>query len=211
MMGRLDSIAVGGRGTARHAGGARVVGRAMVGGHDTAGNMTSGPMAGDEDARLHRVHDAWNHITAAHADDGGQQGAGRLACVRVAVHVERRAPAPRVAPAAGAHAIRREAINDRWLPGTSPEFPTTRKLFTSPFHSNLRPRSIPQHTADSCANGSEVGVCGFLLVAVDGFQWLCMKRERRIVVDDDIALRTALVCCCWRMSCCMRNYHASRR
>ena len=42
--------------------------------YDAAGNMTSGPKAGDETTRLHFVYDAWNHLVAVKADNNGQPG-----------------------------------------------------------------------------------------------------------------------------------------
>jgi len=42
--------------------------------YDSAGNMISGPKAGDEDTRLHFVYDAWNRMTEVRADDGGEPG-----------------------------------------------------------------------------------------------------------------------------------------
>ena len=43
--------------------------------YDAAGNMSSGPKAGDETTRLHFVYDAWNRLAAVKADDDGEPGA----------------------------------------------------------------------------------------------------------------------------------------
>jgi hypothetical protein len=43
--------------------------------YDAAGNMTSGPKAGNEAVRLHFVYDAWNRLVQVKADSGGQPGA----------------------------------------------------------------------------------------------------------------------------------------
>ena len=42
--------------------------------YDAAGNMVSGPKAGDETTRLHYVYDPWNRLVAEKADDGGEPG-----------------------------------------------------------------------------------------------------------------------------------------
>lgn len=42
--------------------------------YDAAGNMISGPKAGDETTRLHFVYDAWNRLVAVKADNSGQPG-----------------------------------------------------------------------------------------------------------------------------------------
>lgn len=42
--------------------------------YDAAGNMISGPKAGEEATRLHFVYDAWNRLVAAKADNSGQPG-----------------------------------------------------------------------------------------------------------------------------------------
>jgi hypothetical protein len=43
--------------------------------YDAAGNMTSGPKAGNEAVRRHFVYDAWNRLVQVKADSGGQSGA----------------------------------------------------------------------------------------------------------------------------------------
>lgn len=43
--------------------------------YDAAGNMTSGPKAGDESVRLHFVYDAWNRLVQVNADEDGEPGA----------------------------------------------------------------------------------------------------------------------------------------
>jgi RHS repeat-associated protein len=42
--------------------------------YDLAGNMTSGPQAGDETTRIHYVYDAWNRLVAVYEDDSGDPG-----------------------------------------------------------------------------------------------------------------------------------------
>jgi len=41
---------------------------------DARGNMLSGPVPGDEDARQHYTWDAWNRLVAVYADDSGEPG-----------------------------------------------------------------------------------------------------------------------------------------
>ena len=42
--------------------------------YDAAGNMISGPRAGDETTRVHYVYDAWNRLVEVRADDSGEPG-----------------------------------------------------------------------------------------------------------------------------------------
>jgi RHS repeat-associated protein len=46
----------------------------IVPGYDAAGNMTSGPVPGDEDTRQHHVWDAWNRLVQVKADNNGSPG-----------------------------------------------------------------------------------------------------------------------------------------
>ena len=50
--------------------------------HDAAGNMTSGPKAGDETTRLHSTYDAWNRMVAVKKDDGQGKAGDTVAVYR---------------------------------------------------------------------------------------------------------------------------------